>query len=85
MAKYSYFGLDNEWATYDLMEAAERARWLAWGIGFLGIALVAICGKRLLCANASARRQHCEPAKNVSAPSFTRRPWALPRSPSMGK
>ena len=42
MAKYSYFGLDNEWATYDLMEAAERARWVAWGIGFLGIALVAI-------------------------------------------
>ena len=40
MARYSYFGLDNEWATYDLMEAAERARWVAWGVGALGIALV---------------------------------------------
>jgi hypothetical protein len=27
MAKYSYYGLESEWATYDLMEAAERARW----------------------------------------------------------
>jgi PAS domain S-box-containing protein len=39
MAKYSYFGLDNEWSTYDLMEAAEHARWVAWGISVLGIAL----------------------------------------------
>ena len=30
MAKYSYYGLESEWATYDLMEAAERARWVAW-------------------------------------------------------
>ena len=40
MAKYSYYGLENEWATYDLMEAAERARWVAWGVGILGIALL---------------------------------------------
>ena len=40
MAKYSYYGLESEWATYDLMEAAERARWMAWGLSALGIALV---------------------------------------------
>jgi PAS domain S-box-containing protein len=39
MAKYSYCGLDDTWATYDLMEAAERARWMAWGIGALVMAL----------------------------------------------
>jgi two-component system, cell cycle sensor histidine kinase and response regulator CckA len=40
MAKYSYYGLESEWATYDLMEAAERARWVAWSLSGLGIALV---------------------------------------------
>jgi len=39
IAKYSYYGIDDTWTTYDLLEAAERARWLAWGIGGLGIAL----------------------------------------------
>ncbi len=39
MARYSYYGLESEWATYDLMEAAERARWLTWGFSALGIAL----------------------------------------------
>jgi two-component system, cell cycle sensor histidine kinase and response regulator CckA len=35
MAKYSYHGLDTTWATYDLMEAAQHARWMAWGISAL--------------------------------------------------
>ncbi len=35
----TYYGLDDAWTTYDLMEAAERARWVAWAIGGLGIAL----------------------------------------------
>jgi PAS domain S-box-containing protein len=39
IAKYSYFGIDSAWATYDLMAAAEHARFVAWGIGGLGIAL----------------------------------------------
>ena len=39
MAKYSYYGLENDWATLDLMQAAEHARWMAWGIGGLGIVL----------------------------------------------
>jgi PAS domain S-box-containing protein len=41
IAKYSYYGLDDTWATYDLMEASERARWMAWGIGALVIVLTA--------------------------------------------
>ena len=40
MARYSYYGLDDTWATYDLMEATERARWLSWGIAALIVALV---------------------------------------------
>jgi PAS domain S-box-containing protein len=39
MAKYSYYGLDDTWATYDLMEAAERARWLTGIIGGTILAL----------------------------------------------
>jgi hypothetical protein len=39
IAKYSYFGIDSAWATYALMAAAEQARFVAWGIGGLGIAL----------------------------------------------
>ena len=39
MAKYSYYGLENDWATLDLMQAAEHARWMAWGIGGLAIVL----------------------------------------------
>jgi PAS domain S-box-containing protein len=29
VAKYSYYGLDDTWATYDLLETEERARWNA--------------------------------------------------------
>jgi PAS domain S-box-containing protein len=39
MAKYSYYGLDDSWATYDLMEAAERDRRRAWGISVLAMAV----------------------------------------------
>ena len=50
MAKYSYYGLDDTWATYDLMEAAERARWLTGIIGgailILGLLLWRILSAR---------------------------------------
>lgn len=39
MAKYSYYGLDDSWSTYELIGAEERARWLTWGIAGLAIAL----------------------------------------------
>ena len=33
VAKYSFFGLDDAWATYDLLENSERGRWIAWATG----------------------------------------------------
>jgi two-component system cell cycle sensor histidine kinase/response regulator CckA len=39
IAKYSYYGLDDTWTTYALLESAERARWMAWGFGGLGLIL----------------------------------------------
>ena len=40
IAKYSFYSLDDMRNTYTLVQAAERARWLAWGIGVLGVGLV---------------------------------------------
>ena len=66
MAKYSYYGLESEWATYDLMEAAEHGRWVTWGIGLLGIALVVT-----LWQSASLRqRKRSEAALRVSEERF---------------
>ena len=42
IAKYSYYGLDDTWTTYALLEAAERERWMAWGVGGLGLLLTLI-------------------------------------------
>ena len=39
MAKYSFYGLDEAWATFDMIEATERWRWIAWGSAGLAIAL----------------------------------------------
>jgi len=39
VAEYSYYGLEDTWATYNLMAAAERARWIAWGTGALAVIL----------------------------------------------
>jgi two-component system, cell cycle sensor histidine kinase and response regulator CckA len=66
MAKYSYIGLEGEWATYDLMEAAERARLVAWGISALGIVLCVT-----LWQSASLRqRKRSEAALRVSEERF---------------
>ncbi len=40
IAKYSFYSLDDIRNTYTLVQAAERARWLAWGMGIFGIGLV---------------------------------------------
>ena len=39
ISKYSYYGLDDTWATFELMRATEQARWMAWGIAALLLAL----------------------------------------------
>ena len=66
MAKYSYFGLESEWATYDLMEAAERARWISWTVGIVGIALVVTLWQ----AASLRQRKRSEAALRVSEERF---------------
>jgi PAS domain S-box-containing protein len=39
MARYSYYDLDDTWATYDLMSAVERARWMAWVMSVVAVGL----------------------------------------------
>ena len=68
IAKYSYYGLDDEWSTYDLMEAAERARWLAWGIGILATVLVLIVWR----ASFLRQRKRSEVALRESEERFRR-------------
>ena len=41
LAKYSY-GLEDTWATYHLMGAADQARWIAWGVGLMSIVVALI-------------------------------------------
>jgi len=49
IAKYSYFGLDDTWASDELMRAEERRRWLAGIAGGLAVAIaVALWMARLL-------------------------------------
>jgi PAS domain S-box-containing protein len=40
IAKYSFYSLDDMRNTYTLVQAAERARWLAWGVGVCSIGLL---------------------------------------------
>jgi two-component system cell cycle sensor histidine kinase/response regulator CckA len=46
-AKYSFYGMDDAWATYDLLQAAERGRWIAWGTGALAVFLTVAFGQTL--------------------------------------
>ena len=41
LAKYSY-GLEDTWATFHLMAAAEQARWIAWGVFLMSIVVAVI-------------------------------------------
>jgi PAS domain S-box-containing protein len=66
IAKYSYYGLDDTWATYDLMEASERARWTAWGIG----ALVMVLTVTLWRAGSLRQRRRAEAALRESEQQF---------------
>jgi PAS domain S-box-containing protein len=47
MAKYSYYGLDDTWATYDLMSAAEHARWMAWVTSAVAVGLTLVLWQTL--------------------------------------
>ena len=45
VAKYSYYGLDDAWATYDLLQEAERGRWWARATGGFAVALILFYGR----------------------------------------
>jgi PAS domain S-box-containing protein len=47
VAKYSFYGMDDAWATYDLLRAAERGRLVAWGTGALVVILIVAFGQTL--------------------------------------
>ena len=47
MAKYSYYGLDDTWAAYDAMEAANRARWMGFGFSGLTVLLAMVIWRAL--------------------------------------
>jgi PAS domain S-box-containing protein len=39
IAKYSFYSLDDTWATYDMLQAVEHARWTAWVLSGMALAL----------------------------------------------
>jgi len=47
MAKYSFYGLDDAWSTYDMMQAAERSRWMAWSFAALSVAVLLVLWQTL--------------------------------------
>jgi PAS domain S-box-containing protein len=66
MAKYSYYGLDDTWATYDLMRAAERSQWITAIIVVLGLALATVLWRAL----SSRQRRRAEAALRESEERF---------------
>jgi PAS domain S-box-containing protein len=70
MAKYSYYGLDDTWAAYDAMEAAQRARWLALSASAMTILLAVIVWRAFSARQrrrvASALRESEERFRNMA-------------------
>ncbi len=66
IAKYSYFGLDDTWASYQLMEAAKKWRWFTWAIGGLAFAV----GLTLWQASSLRQRKQAEAALRESEERF---------------
>ena len=66
IAKYSYFGLDDTWASYKRMEAEERSQWLTWVGGGLTFAL----GLTLWLASSLRHRKLAEAALRESEERF---------------
>ncbi len=66
IAKYSYFGLDDAWASYERVETAERWRWLTWML--MGLILAA--GVMLWLASSLRQRKRTEAALRESEERF---------------
>jgi PAS domain S-box-containing protein len=66
IAKYSYFGLDDTWASYEQLEADKKWRWLTWAIGGVVFAL----GLTLWQASSLRQRKRIEVALRESEERF---------------
>jgi PAS domain S-box-containing protein len=66
IAKYSYFGLDDTWASYELIREEERWRWLTWAV--VGILFVA--GVTIWLATSLRQRKRAEVALRESEGRF---------------
>jgi PAS domain S-box-containing protein len=66
IARYSYFGLDDTWASYERMAVAERWRLLTW----VGCGLVLVAGVTLWLASSLRQRKRAEAALRESEGRF---------------
>lgn len=66
IAKYSYFGLDDTWASYERIRQEEQWRWLTWA----GVGLFVIAGVGLWMASSLRQRKKAEAALRESEGRF---------------
>jgi PAS domain S-box-containing protein len=66
IAKYSYFGLDDTWASYDQIRREERWRWLTWA----GVGILFVAGVTLWMASSLRQRKKAEAALRESEGRF---------------
>jgi PAS domain S-box-containing protein len=66
IAKYSYFGLDDTWASYERIREEERWRWLTWA----GVAILLVAGVTLWMASSLRQRKRAEVALRESEGRF---------------
>lgn len=66
IAKYSYFGLDDTWASYERIREEERWRWLTWA----GAGILVIAGVTLWMASSLRQRKRAEVALRESEERF---------------
>jgi hypothetical protein len=73
IAKYSYFGLDDTWASYQRIEEEKRIQWMTWA----GSGIVCALGVTLWLAGSLRERKRVEAALRQSEARFR----ALPTRP----
>jgi PAS domain S-box-containing protein len=66
IAKYSYFGLDDTWASYERIRDEERWRWLTWA----GVGILLVAGTTLWMASSLRQRKRAEVALRESEGRF---------------
>jgi PAS domain S-box-containing protein len=66
IAKYSYFGLDDTWASYERIRQEERWRWLTW----VGVGILFVAGVTLWMASSLRQRKRVEVALRESEGRF---------------